>query len=126
MIFNNKDVDNKKQNDEKKTKALEIKKKMINDFARSFDELVLNEQEKATLEQFNNGIIELNQQYARILIDIISKLQKSFTKIEIGHDVMMKIFSRPMTKQQALDALASYIDNKSRGHKPEDVRIIIK
>lgn len=42
-----KDVDNKKQNDEKKTKALEIKKKMINDFARSFDELVLNEQEKA-------------------------------------------------------------------------------
>lgn len=87
---------------------------------------LLNEQEKVTLEQFNNGIIELNQQYARILIDIISKLQKSFTKIEIGHDVMMKIFSRPMTKQQALDALASYIDNKSRGHKPEDVRIIIK
>ncbi len=87
---------------------------------------LLNDEEKATIDQFNSGVIELNQQYARILIDIISKLQKSFTKIEIGHDEMMKIFSRPMTKQQALDALASYIDKQSRGHKPEDVRIIIK
>ena len=87
---------------------------------------LLNEQEKVIIEQFKNGVIELNQQYTRILIDRISKLQRSFTKIEIGHDEMMKIFSRPMTKQQALDALASYIDNQSRGHKPEDVRIIIK
>lgn len=87
---------------------------------------LLNEQEKVTIEQFKNGVIELNQQYARILIEIISKLQRSFTKIEIGHDEMMKIFSRPMTKQQALDALAAYIDNQSRGHKLEDVRIIVK
>lgn len=87
---------------------------------------LLNEQEKVIIEQFKNGEIGLNQQYARILIEIISKLQKSFTKIEIGYDEMVKIFSRPMTKQQALEALASYIDNQSRGHKPEDVRIIIK
>ena len=87
---------------------------------------LLNEQEKVIIEQFKNGKIGLNQQYAHILIEIINKLQRSFTKIEIGHDEMIKIFSRPMTKQQALDALASYIDNQSRGHKPEDVRIIIK
>lgn len=31
-----------------------------------------------------------------------------------------------MNKQQALDALSEYIDNKSRGHRPEDVRIIVR
>lgn len=87
---------------------------------------LLNEQERTTIDQFNSGTIVLNQQYARTLMEIISKLQKSFTKIEIGHEDMIRIFSRPMTKQQALDALASYIDNQSRGHRPEDVRIIIK
>lgn len=87
---------------------------------------LLSEQEKATILQFSDHIISLNKQYARVLIDIISKLQKSFTKVEIGHDEMLKIFSKPMTKQQALEALTTYIDNQSRGHRPEDVRIIVK
>jgi hypothetical protein len=39
---------------------------------------------------------------------------------------MVKIFSKPMTKQQAIDALSAYIDSHSHGHNPQDVRIIIK
>lgn len=87
---------------------------------------MLTQEEKSTIQQFIDGNITLNPQYARILIDIINKLQRSFTKVEINHNEMLKIFSRPMTKQQALDALAAYIDNQSRGHKPEDIRIIVK
>ena len=87
---------------------------------------MLTQEEKSTIQQFIDGNISLNPQYARILIDIINKLQRSFTKVEINHNEMLKIFSRPMTKQQALDALATYIDNQSRGHKPEDIRIIVK
>ena len=87
---------------------------------------MLTQEEKSTIQQFIDGNISLNPQYARILIDIINKLQRSFTKVEINHNEMLRIFSRPMTKQQALDALATYIDNQSRGHKPEDIRIIVK
>lgn len=87
---------------------------------------MLNDSEKATIKQFIEGVITLNHQYAHTLVDIIKKLQRSFTKVEISHPEMLRIFSKPMTKQQALDALAEYIENKSHGHRPEDVRIIIK
>ena len=39
---------------------------------------------------------------------------------------MLRIFSRPMTKDQAIAAFSEYINEQSRGHKIEDVRIIIK
>lgn len=87
---------------------------------------MLSDTEKSTIQQFADGVILLNHQYARPLIEIISKLQKSFTKVEIGHSEMVKIFSKPMTKQQAIEALSAYIDSQSHGHNPQDVRIIIK
>lgn len=87
---------------------------------------MLTTEEKALLEQFEAGEITVNRQYIRPLIDIVTKLQRSFTKIEITHDEMLHIFSRPMTKQQAIEALTAYIEQRSSGHKPEDVRIIVK
>ena len=87
---------------------------------------MLNTQEKITIQQFADGVITLNHQYAHTLIDIIKKLQHSFTNIEIKHEDMLRIFSRQMTKQQAIEALADYIEQRSHGHRPEDVRIIIK
>lgn len=90
------------------------------------NKMMLSEQEKTTIQQFADGQITLNHQYARTLIEIIKKLQHSFTKVEIDHSDMLRIFSKPMKKQEALDALARYIEDKSHGHRPEDVRIIIK
>ncbi|WP_106830576.1 DUF6079 family protein [Parabacteroides pacaensis] len=87
---------------------------------------MLNTEEKATIQQFTDKIITLDHQYTRPLIDIINKLQRNFMKIEISHDDILRLFSRPMTKHQAIDTLAAYIDQKSQGHRPEDVRIIIK
>ena len=87
---------------------------------------MLSHQEKTMIQQFADGVIKLNRQYAHPLIEIITKLQRSFTKIEINHGDMLRIFSKPMTKQQAIEALAEYIEAQSRGHRPEDVRIIIK
>lgn len=87
---------------------------------------LLNNEEKSWVEQFENNQITLNRQSARPLIEAITKLQRNFTKIEITHDDMLRIFSRPMTKQQAIDALTQYIEDKSRGKRQEDIRIIIK
>lgn len=87
---------------------------------------LLNNEEKSWVEQFEKNQIMLNRQSARPLIEAITKLQHNFTKIEISHDDMLRIFSRPMTKQQAIDALTKYIEEKSYGHRQEDIRIIIK
>lgn len=87
---------------------------------------MLSDVERTTIQQFVDGVIKLDVQYARPLMDIIKKLQHSFTRIEINGSDIATIFSRPMKKQQALDALSEYIDNKSRGHRPEDVRIIVR
>lgn len=87
---------------------------------------MLSDVEKTTIQQFVDGVIKLDVQYARPLMEIIKKLQHSFTRIEINGSDIAQIFSRPMNKQQALDALSEYIDNKSRGHRPEDVRIIVR
>lgn len=87
---------------------------------------MLSDQEKTMIQQFADGVIKLNRQYAYPLIEIINKLQRSFTKIEINHGDMLRIFSKPMTKEQAIAALTEYIEAQSRGHRPEDVRIIIK
>ena len=87
---------------------------------------MLTDVEKTTIQQFVDGYIKLDVQYARPLMEIIKKLQHSFTRVEISNSDIAQIFSRPMNKQQALDALAQFIDDKSRGHRPEDVRIIVR
>lgn len=87
---------------------------------------MLSDVEKTTIQQFVDGDIKLDVQYARPLMEIIKKLQHSFTRVEISNSDIAQIFSRPMNKQQALDAFAQFIDDKSRGHRPEDVRIIVR
>ena len=87
---------------------------------------LLNNEEKSWIEQFENNQISLNRHAVRPLMEAIQKLQRNFTKIEISHEDMLRIFSRPMTKQQAIDALTEYIEEKSYGHRQEDIRIIIK
>jgi hypothetical protein len=87
---------------------------------------LLSDEEKTMLQQFLDGTITLNHQYAHPLIEIITKLQKSFSRVEIDETVMKQIFKKPMNKQQALKAFEDYIDSQSVGRRPEDVRIIIK
>lgn len=87
---------------------------------------MLSDVEKTTIQQFVDGDIKLDVQYARPLMEIIKKLQHSFARVEISNSDIAQIFSRPMNKQQALDAFAQFIDDKSRGHRPEDVRIIVR
>ena len=111
----------------------DIYENYVNEFSEALEDPtthrnreLLNADEKSLIEQFESEQIKLNRQFARPLIEIINKLQRNFTKIEISHDDMLRIFSRPMTKQQAIDALTEYIEQKSTGHRPEDIRIIIK
>lgn len=118
---------------ELKEELNDIYENYVNEFSEALEDPtthrnreLLNADEKSLIEQFESEQIKLNRQFARPLIEIINKLQRNFTKIEISHDDMLRIFSRPMTKQQAIDALTEYIEQKSTGHRPEDIRIIIK
>lgn len=86
----------------------------------------LNEPEKVLIQQFTDGKIELDHTYARQLVEVIQKLNHSFERIEICFDDMVRQFSRPMTKQAAMDAFEALILSKSSGIRPEDIRIIIK
>lgn len=86
----------------------------------------LNEPEKVLIKQFTDGKIELDHTYARQLVEVIQKLNHSFERIEISFDDLVHQFSRPMTKQAALEAFEALILSKSSGIRPEDIRIIIK
>jgi hypothetical protein len=86
----------------------------------------LNEPEKILIAQFSEGKIELDHTYARQLVEVIQKLNHSFERIEITFDDIIHSFSRPMTKQAAIDAFEQLILSKSSGMRQEDIRIIIK
>ena len=86
----------------------------------------LNEPEKVLIKQFSEGKIELDHTYARQLVEVIQKLNHSFERVEISFDEIVHSFSRPMTKQAAMDAFEQLILSKTSGMRPEDVRIIIK
>ena len=87
---------------------------------------MLTASEKEIFSQYNAGIFMLNHSYAPQIALIIQKLNHNFVKIEVSRDDLLRVFNRPMTKEQALDALSSYIEEQSRGKRPEDVRIIVK
>ena len=86
----------------------------------------LNEQEKVLIGQFSDGKIELDRIYARQLVEVIQKLNRSFERVEISFDEIIHSFSRPMTKQAAMAAFEQLILSKSSGMRPDDIRIIIK
>ncbi len=86
----------------------------------------LNEPEKVLIRQFTEGKIQLDHIYARQLVEVIQKLNHSFERVEITFDELARYFSRPMTKQAAMNAFEQLILSKSSGMRPEDIRIIIK
>lgn len=86
----------------------------------------LDATEQTMLKQFADKVISLDRTYAPQLKQIISRLHKGFTKIEISQNKMLQIFSRPMTPEDALAAFRSYIDKETIGKDRNNIRIIVK
>lgn len=56
--------------------------------------------------------------------EFIGHLGKSLVQISISPDDLVSILSRPMTPSETISAFERYISAKTRGHNPNDVRII--
>ena len=86
----------------------------------------LDKAEQTILDQFEKNQIKLDIQYAAQLVQIIDKLHKGITKVTITASDMPKIFSHPMTTEEAVGALREFIEQQLHGQDRKNVRIIFK
>jgi len=87
---------------------------------------LLKSSEKQMVEAFRDEKIELTVDNAHPLRNLISTLSKGIDKVEISVDDIKKQLSRPVTPNEAIEILTSYIDNLCTGKERNKVRIIIK
>ena len=93
-------------------------------FKKNRDALDIAEQ--TILDQFVNNQITLDMQYSRQIVQIIDKLHRGITKVTITAADLPKIFSHPMTPDEAVEALREYFEEKLHGQDRNNVRIIFK
>jgi hypothetical protein len=92
---------------------------------------MLTPNELSLYDDFVNGKVALNVQYAQSLLDIVRKLSTSFDIEEITMDMLKTQFNRPLDVEAARKAFDSMIDSmvnrqRQKGKNPETIRIIIK
>jgi hypothetical protein len=86
----------------------------------------LDKAEQTLLDQFEKNQIKLDINYAAQLVQIIDKLHRGITKVPITAADMPKIFSHPMTPEEAIGALREFIEQHLHGQDRNNVRIIFK
>ena len=86
----------------------------------------LDKAEQIVLDQFEKNQIKLDINYAAQLVQIIDKLHKGITKVTITASDLPKIFSHPMTTEEAVGALREFIEQQLHGQDRKNVRIIFK
>jgi len=87
---------------------------------------ILNENDKQLVEDFRTGKVELTADNAPKLRNLIAQFAQGIDKIEITMDDIRRQLSKPLTPQEAIDTLTSYIDGLCAGKERNKVRIIIK
>lgn len=87
---------------------------------------VLNANDKQLVEEFKTGKVELTADNASRLRNLIAQLAQGIDKVEITMEDIRKQLSKPLTPQEAIDTLTSYIDGLCAGKERNKVRIIIK
>lgn len=87
---------------------------------------ILNSNEKQLVEDFRTDKVELTAENAPRLRNLIAQFAQGIDKVEITIDDIRKQLSKPLTPQEAIDTLTSYIDGLCAGKERNKVRIIIK
>lgn len=87
---------------------------------------ILNANDKQLVEEFRIGKVELTADNASRLRNLIAQFAQGIDKVEITMDDIRKQLSKPLTPQEAIDTLTSYIDGLCTGKERNKVRIIIK
>ena len=87
---------------------------------------ILNVIDKQLVEDFRTAKVELTADNASRLRNLIAQFAQGIDKVEITMEDIRKQLSKPLTPQEAIDTLTSYIDGLCAGKERNKVRIIIK
>ncbi len=87
---------------------------------------ILKTVDRQLVEDFRTGKVELTADNASKLRNLIAQFAQGIDKVEITIEDIRKQLSKPLTPQEAIDALTSYIDSLCAGKERNKVRIIIK
>ncbi len=87
---------------------------------------ILNNNDKQLVEDFRSSKVELTADNASRLRNLIAQFAQGIDKVEITMEDIRKQLSKPLTPQEAIDTLTSYIDGLCAGKERNKVRIIIK
>lgn len=87
---------------------------------------ILKPDDRKLVEDFRTGNVELTVDNAGRLRNLISQFAQGIDKVEITMEDIRKQLSKPLTPQEAIDALTSFIDGLCAGKERNKVRIIIK
>lgn len=87
---------------------------------------ILKAADRQLVEDFRTGKVELTADNATKLRNLIAEFAKGIDKVEITIEDIRKQLSKPLTPQEAIDTLTSYIDSLCAGKERNKVRIIIK
>lgn len=87
---------------------------------------ILKADDKKLVEEFRANNVELTNDNAPRLRDLIAQFAQGIDKVEITIDDLRKQLIKPMTPEEAIDTLTSYIDGLCAGKERNKVRIIIK
>ena len=81
---------------------------------------------RTMLQKYKDGKMELDQEHAKPIISAIAKLHKGITKVILTAADLPKIFTHPMSKEEALAALGNYIEQQLHGQDRSNIRVIFK
>lgn len=87
---------------------------------------ILKDNDKQLVEDFRTCKVELTADNAPRLRNLIAQFAQGIDKVEITMDDIRKQLSKPLTPQEAIETLTSYIDGLCAGKERNKVRIIIK
>jgi hypothetical protein len=87
---------------------------------------ILNTNDKQLVEDFRTAKVELTADNASRLRNLIAQFAQGIDKVEITMEDIRRQLSKPLTPQEAIDTLTSYIDGLCAGKERNKVRIIIK
>jgi hypothetical protein len=87
---------------------------------------ILNANDKELVDDFRTGKVELNADNAPKLRNLIAQFAQGIDKVEITMDDIRRQLSKPLTPQEAIETLTSFIDELCAGKERNKVRIVIK
>lgn len=87
---------------------------------------ILETGEQQLLERFNQGAEALSTTNAERLIEIVGKLHKGITRIDLTMNDLRTFLNRPMTVDEARKAFANCLKTLTGGNNDENIRITLK